>query len=62
MIHKAKEFDVGFLNLHSSIDEKTAKAIFHGEFDITAQSSDIAQYSEQDKRIFEIVKKVLANR
>ena len=58
----AKEFDVGFLGLHGSIDEETAKAIFRGDFDITAQAPDITHYSEQDRRVFEIAKKVLKNR
>lgn len=58
----AKEFDVGFLGLNGSIDEETAKAIFHGDFDITAQAPDTTHYSEQDRRVFEIAKKVLNNR
>lgn len=58
----AKEFDVGFLGLHGSIDEETAKAIFRGDFDITAQAPDTTHYSEQDRRVFEIAKKVLNNR
>jgi len=58
----AKEFDVGFLGLHGSIDEETAKAIFHGDFDITAQAPDTTHYSEQDRGVFEIAKKVLNNR
>ena len=58
----AKEFDVGFLGLHGSIDEETAKAIFRGDFDITAQAPDTKRFSEQDKRVFEIAKKVLINR
>ncbi len=58
----AKEFDVGFLGLHGSIDEETAKAIFRGDFDITAQAPDTKHFSEQDKRVFEIAKKVLINR
>ena len=58
----AKEFDVGFLGLHGSINEETAKAIFRGDFDITAQAADTKHFSEQDKRVFEIAKKVLINR
>ena len=58
----AKEFDVGFLGLHGSIDEETAKAIFRGDFDITTQAPDTTHYSEQDRRVFEIAKKVLNNR
>ena len=58
----AKEFDVGFLGLHGSIDEETAKAIFRGDFDITTQAPDTTHYSEQDRRVFEIAKKVLTNR
>ena len=58
----AKEFDVGFLGLHGSIDEETAKAIFRGDFDITAQAPDITHFSEKDRRVFEIAKKVLKNR
>lgn len=58
----AKEFDVGFLGLHGSIDEETAKAIFRGDFDITAQAPDTTHYSEQDQRIFKIAKRVLNNR
>lgn len=58
----AKEFDVGFLGLHGSIDEETAKAIFRGDFDITAQAPDTTHYSEQDRRVFEIAKRVLNNR
>lgn len=58
----AKEFDVGFLGLHGSIDEETAKAIFRGDFDITAQAPDTTHFSEQDRRVFEIAKKVLKNR
>ena len=57
-----KKFDVGFLGLNGSIDEETAKAIFRGDFDITAQAPDTTHYSKQDKRIFEIAKKVLNNR
>ena len=58
----AKEFDVGFLGLTGSIDEETAKAIFRGDFDITAQAPDTTNYSEQDRRVFEIAKRVLNNR
>ena len=58
----AREFDVSFLGLHGSIDEETAKAIFRGEFDITAQAPDTTHYSEQDRRFFEIAKKALKNR
>ena len=58
----AKEFDVGFLGLNGSIDEETAKAIFRGDFDITAQAPDTTHYSEQDRRVFEIAKRVLNNR
>lgn len=58
----AKEIDVGFLGLHGSIDEEIAKAIFRGDFDITAQAPDTTHYSEQDQRVFEIAKKVLNNR
>ena len=58
----AKEFDVGFLGLNGSIDEETAKAIFRGDFDITAQAPDTTHYSEQDQRIFKIAKRVLNNR
>ena len=58
----AKEFDVGFLGLHGSIDEETAKAIFRGDFDITTQAPDTTHYSEQDQRIFKIAKRVLNNR
>ena len=58
----AKEFDVGFLGLHGSIDQETAKAIFRGDFDITTQAPDTTHYSEQDRRVFEIAKRVLNNR
>lgn len=58
----AKEFDVSFLGLNGSIDEETTKAIFRGDFDITTQAPDTTHYSEQDRRVFEIAKKVLKNR
>ena len=58
----AKEFDVSFLGLHGSIDEETARAIFRGDFDITAQVSDTKHFSEQDQRIFEIAKKLIKHR
>ena len=58
----AIEFDVGFLGLHGSIDKETAKAIFCGDFDITAQATDTTHFSEQERRIFEIAKKVLKSR
>lgn len=58
----AKEFDVSFLGLHGFIDEETAKAIFCGDFDITTQAPDTTHYSEKDRRVLEIAKKVLKNR
>lgn len=58
----AREFDVNFLGLHGSIDEETARAIFRGDFDITAQAPDTKHYSEQDHRIFEIAKKLIKQR
>ena len=48
--------------VRESVNEETAKAIFRGEFDITAQALDTTHFSEQDRRIFEIAKKVLKNR
>ena len=42
----AKEFDVCFLGLNGSIDEETAKAIFCGDFDITASQSDYNKMSK----------------
>ena len=58
----AKEFDVSFLGLHGSIDEETARAIFRGDFDITAQTTDTKHFSEQDQRIFEIAKNLIKQR
>ena len=42
----AKEFGVGFWGLNGSIDEETAKAIFRGDFDITASQSDYNKMSK----------------
>ena len=47
----AKEFGVGFWELNGSIDEETAKAIFRGDFDITASQSDNNKMSKRFSHI-----------